>query len=476
MQSYAVRLEKLLTGRARSGSATGGTLSAAYYLRFVRDLLDSVENGVSRDQFLKQVFEYLDVSGSVKRSLLVLEGYPSGEGVEGLSAQLIASDSPHRHDEFRRALPSLRRSPFIYALMVSGYSLEFESSAALSQYGGDLVPYDDEFGTLMSGQYWICSMPLVANARGDAARCLICLYPVENLLHQPTVPPGAEQEWRLLRLVSALYQVLHARHGDLLSYVDEDTQALLNALAPNAIRHELGTNLGLMAAAIASTPPSLRALHQAVGKDNPDLLALTSALVEIDRQIKAARRTADAFTNLERRNASTVVELTQLVQEIEVVLQQALRRAWVDVIIDIPAGLSLRTDMRLLSNILMNVMMNAVEAIELQKRAPSGARNRHKIAIVAKDRGSIAEIVVANDGPLIPPQIASRIFDRGVTSKPLGSGHGYGLFLCRQIATHLGGHIGFGKPPEKLPGARVSFMIELPKSQNDDSSSDEQGV
>ena len=50
-------------------------------------------------------------------------------------------------------------------------------------------------------------------------------------------------------------------------------------------------------------------------------------------------------------------------------------------------------------------------------------------------------IGVRDNGDGIPPEIRERVFERGVTSKPLGANMGIGLSLVRMHTTMLGGTI-----------------------------------
>ena len=69
-------------------------------------------------------------------------------------------------------------------------------------------------------------------------------------------------------------------------------------------------------------------------------------------------------------------------------------------------------------------------------------------------------LVVDDDGPGVDAAVASRIFDRGVTTKPdvTGAGRGVGLDLVRRIVSSRGGTVEVGR--STLGGAR--FTVELP--------------
>ena len=72
------------------------------------------------------------------------------------------------------------------------------------------------------------------------------------------------------------------------------------------------------------------------------------------------------------------------------------------------------------------------------------------------------ELVVADDGPGVPPEELSRVFDfgfRGQRARDLGvPGLGAGLWVCRELARRNGGAIRLESPP----GAGVTVTVVLP--------------
>ncbi|MGO1172865.1 MAG: sensor histidine kinase, partial [Actinomycetaceae bacterium] len=74
------------------------------------------------------------------------------------------------------------------------------------------------------------------------------------------------------------------------------------------------------------------------------------------------------------------------------------------------------------------------------------------------DDGQV-RVVVANDGPVIPPEDLERIFEPRFTTRPgsSDSGLGLGLSLCREIVTAAGGTM----VARSAPG-RTQMIVELP--------------
>ncbi len=99
-----------------------------------------------------------------------------------------------------------------------------------------------------------------------------------------------------------------------------------------------------------------------------------------------------------------------------------------------------------LRQVIEHLVANSVEAM-----AGPG-----QIWLEARHDAGEDEIVVRDDGPGIREDLAERIFEPLVTSRPMGTG--LGLAICRQIVEHHGGTI------ELLPGGApgAAFRIRLP--------------
>ena len=104
-----------------------------------------------------------------------------------------------------------------------------------------------------------------------------------------------------------------------------------------------------------------------------------------------------------------------------------------------------------LHQVFLNLIVNAQQAME-GKPAPRVLR------IVAERQGDHLRVVVADNGPGIPPAIRSRIFDPYFTTKPAGGGTGVGLAVSLGIVESHGGSLTVDCPPE----GGAQFKVTLP--------------
>jgi len=101
-----------------------------------------------------------------------------------------------------------------------------------------------------------------------------------------------------------------------------------------------------------------------------------------------------------------------------------------------------------LERALVNLLVNAIHAMEGQSSA--------KLIRIRVRAGLIID--VEDSGPGFPGDLATRAFERFVTTKPAGKGTGLGLWIVRQTIASLDGVV----TAENLPDGGARIRIELP--------------
>jgi signal transduction histidine kinase len=104
-----------------------------------------------------------------------------------------------------------------------------------------------------------------------------------------------------------------------------------------------------------------------------------------------------------------------------------------------------------IQQVLLNLFSNAADAIL--------AAGRTEPRIVVRTRftsGDGVELAVEDNGPGIPAEALSKLFEPAFTTKP--EGHGFGLSTCYRIVKNHGGSI----TAENSPRAGARFTVVLP--------------
>jgi len=103
--------------------------------------------------------------------------------------------------------------------------------------------------------------------------------------------------------------------------------------------------------------------------------------------------------------------------------------------------------------VLVNLLRNASDSFA---NAAKGIGHRLTVSTAASD-DDMVEFVVADNGPGIAPEMAERLFEPFVTTKP--NGMGMGLSVCRRLITSHGGTI----RAESDPATGATFIVRLPQ-------------
>jgi signal transduction histidine kinase len=114
----------------------------------------------------------------------------------------------------------------------------------------------------------------------------------------------------------------------------------------------------------------------------------------------------------------------------------------------LPEALVAPVDARKMEQVLLNLVKNAAEAC---------ARGKGEVVISLERKDASALIRIRDNGPGIPPEAMSKIWE-GFYSTKGEKGTGLGLSMCRKIMTAHGGSIEVSTPPE---GGSL-FTLELP--------------
>ena len=130
-------------------------------------------------------------------------------------------------------------------------------------------------------------------------------------------------------------------------------------------------------------------------------------------------------------------------------------RDGIDLVLDVPKGLSFRTRKVELQQVLLNLLLNARSAV----LAKAGTR---RIEISARTARGRVTLTVGDNGVGIPPENLPRIFDPFFTTKSDGGdgdgGHGLGLSICTDILKSLDGRIDV----RSVPNQGATFTVDMP--------------
>jgi two-component system, NtrC family, nitrogen regulation sensor histidine kinase NtrY len=198
--------------------------------------------------------------------------------------------------------------------------------------------------------------------------------------------------------------------------------------------------------------------HRKYGGEDPQFRKLLDTTLEVvEEEVGTLRRLVGEFSSFARLPRAELAEadLGDFLRDQEsrpiVDGEAEAIPTSVNVSFTVPDGpMPAAIDRQMLSRVLVNVLRNAAQAI-------TGSRDGGHIAVrVDQEPGSFS-IVVDDDGPGVPEDLRTSIFDPYMTTKKEGTG--LGLAIVKKIVVEHGGTIGVGT--SALGGA--SFRIRIPR-------------
>jgi signal transduction histidine kinase len=260
----------------------------------------------------------------------------------------------------------------------------------------------------------------------------------------------------LARLVPAIQRELREADERRRRRLAEEERA---ALEQAARRAEKLAALGTLAAGLAhelNNPIAIICsrievmLLEAESTGLPD--AVRKDLQVLHRNAERVARIAQGLLSFSRHSPETytAVQLNDVVRETLLLAERQVTRTGVSLRVDVEDSLPLiRGDGNGLEQVLLNLLANAGAAVEAGGEIRIATR-RHP------DRPGSIQLIVADTGCGIPPDILPRIFDPFFSTRPGGTG--LGLSISHGIVREHGGTIDV----ESAPGQGTRFTITLP--------------
>jgi two-component system sensor kinase FixL len=218
----------------------------------------------------------------------------------------------------------------------------------------------------------------------------------------------------------------------------------------SGLAHELSQPLTAAANYISATQRQIERTEGHLDADQFALLreAARRAAEQTARAGDIVRGLRDFVTN--RRTRMAMVPVDEVIDE-GIRLALATQHD-IDLTTDIAVDLGeARLDRVQILQVLINLIRNAMEAMTDGPARGLTVRARR----LGNDQGNQLEIRIIDEGPGLPPEIAARLFQPFVSSKP--EGMGIGLFICKAIVESHGGRLWFDSA--HAPGS--CFVINL---------------
>jgi len=265
--------------------------------------------------------------------------------------------------------------------------------------------------------------PLWANltataVRGADGQVLYKLGMIEDTSERKQMQQQLVQSEKLSGLGQLVAGVAHELNNPLTSVIGYSQLALANSLADGPLKTQLQT------------------IHQ----EGARARRIVQNLLSFARQHKPGRTKTD------------INQLLRACLDLRVYHQATSNMIVERRLSDLPM---IFADPHQLQQVFLNIIINAEQAI-------LGAKPGGNLVVSTKVReradGNWVEILIADDGPGIAPELLGRVFDPFFTTKDVGKGTGLGLSISYGVIKEHSGRIRV----ESELGKGASFIIELP--------------
>ncbi len=107
--------------------------------------------------------------------------------------------------------------------------------------------------------------------------------------------------------------------------------------------------------------------------------------------------------------------------------------------------------------VIENLLSNSFYWMKQQEKLEEGYRQVLTIEVDHKDKF----ISITDNGPGVPPEIASEIFQPFVTRRPAGEGHGLGLYISRELCNYHGWALDIERTETVRPNRFNTFVLDM---------------
>jgi len=218
------------------------------------------------------------------------------------------------------------------------------------------------------------------------------------------------------------------------------TVGVMSASVAHEINNPLTTVLGYAKLLVEDKPA-----------DHPDRAGLELIADEAERMKSIVSGLLD-YARVEKATAGPT-DAAKVIRHVAALVEPQLRRARVRFAIEVPDDVpAVAADAHALQQVLVNLVQNAAQAMQ----ADGGTVTARA---ATQPGGAAIRVEVIDEGPGVPSDARTRVFDPFYTTKEAGVGTGLGLAVCKHLVATFGGTIDVTDGPD---GRGACFRVVIP--------------
>lgn len=368
------------------------------------------------------------------------------ESIEERTQSLESTAADLREEQSRTRSERDRLDTVIASMRDGMVVLDAEGEVVISnQAAGALLSMVSKDDAVVTGRH-ICEDP-AKDAYGDCIECLFesagpsrsCVVDIGNRsfeIHATSLPPDTR---------GRVGRVLVSR--DITDRVTQDEREIhQERLAV------LGEVAAVMAHELNNPLASISMFNQMLEAELPEASPLKENVEVIARNTETCKRTIRELLDYATGSApeTSYIELHASLDDVARFLRPLAQRSQVEILLELdgPAPEVVGDEVQL-RQVFVNLIMNAIQAIE----------GGGKVRVSTHTADGYVQVLVADDGPGIPPEARPDIFRPFFTTKPRGAGTGLGLPTSRRITELHGGTLDLVESSEAGTVFRVRLKL-----------------
>lgn len=318
----------------------------------------------------------------------------------------------------------------------------------------------------------------------------LSIYTVGQQLKRVVVRPIKQLESSLMSIARGRFDRLEPPSGDreFVTFTDAFNRMLrdLEIHRKRTLQSEKLASLGILASGVAhelnnplsNISSSCQLLMEELTEADPE--QLLKWLRQIDSETERGRHIVRTLLDFGSKRVfqKNRIKLLDIINDTQLIIGKALKQSAAQLSVNVPQDLYVNVDKQRMQQLFINLIQNALhaagEGVQCRISAimcdqgvsmiPNDAEIAGDLKCIADYKGKFVEILVADDGPGIPRESLSKVFDPFYTTSEPGHGVGLGLYIVQEIVSEHDGCLAITSRPGQ--GTKVIVLLPVEGSGN----------
>ena len=309
------------------------------------------------------------------------------------------------------------------------------------------------------------------------------IYIIGRQMNRVAVMPLKQLESSLMPIAEGRFDHLDTPSGDreFIAFTNAFNRMLkeLEIRQKRMLQSEKLASLGILASGVAhelnnplsNISTSCQLLMEEINEADPE--QIHTWLKQIDSETERGKNIVRSLLDFgsQRNIHKQQHKLLDIINDTKVIINKMLRQHSTKLSINVPADLTIVVDKQRFQQLFINLIQNAIDAsgtgIEVRISAmlcqrsgsliPDGAEVAGNLKCIKDKEKKYVEILIKDNGPGIPAENLSKVFNPFYTTSEPGHGAGLGLYIVQEIVNEHGGCLAISSEAGK--GTQIIVLL-----------------